>query len=392
LGLLNDSEPVRRSLDLPRKVLVKDITLREGFGSGLFGIGVEEMTKIAEKLDEMNFPAIQIEFRGHSDDVKRNFKIIKEHVVKAKLDIINLCFSKDWKEILDAATEVGVDSVCYSLPCSELEKKNSLRSESEAFERIVEAVEYGRGIGLETHLHIMDAPRTDIAFIKKACRTAIDTKVDGVGISDTWGVASPAAWRYLVGEVKKVTLDKPFSIHCHNDFGQALANTLAGVEAGADNVDASINGYGERSGMPSLDEVVAALTMLYGMETGIKLDRMVELYRLFEELTGIPTATTKPLVGKYAFSYHYDSRFTAYHVDPLLILPFSPKVVGNEPTILFTRYSGPVVLEEKLRNLKLEVTTDRIPHLLERAKQQLLREKKPFLTDQDIKALVWQIS
>jgi len=392
MGRLNNSKIIRRNLKLPHSVGVKDITLREGFGSGLLGLGVEKMARIAEKLDEMNLPVIQVEFRGYSDEVKRNFKIIKDHVRKAKLDIINLAFSDQWKETTDAAAEVGVDSVCLSLWCNELEMRHSIISETKVLERIVEVIQYSKDVGLETYFHIADAPRTDLEFMKKLCKVCIEAKVDGAGISDSWGIASPATWKYLVSEVKKATPGIPFSIHCHNDFGQALANTLAGIEAGADNVDVCINGYGERSGMPALDEVVGALTMLYGLKFDIRLDKMVELYRLFEELTGTPIAANKPLVGKYAFSYHYDSRFTYYHIDPLLILPFNPNIVGNGPTILLTRYSGSLVLKEKLRELGLELLPDKIPQFLERARQQLVQQERPFLQDDEIRALVEQVS
>jgi D-citramalate synthase len=168
------------------------------------------------------------------------------------------------------------------------------------------------------------------------------------------GAISPTAFRYLVKTIREALPDPvKLGIHCHNDYGLALANVCAALEAGAEFFDGVVNGLGERAGNTALDELVLSLEHLYDRRTGIRMERFGELARLVEDMSGNPIPPTKPIVGGNAFAHQLDNHIRGVAVDPALYEPYPPELVGNTRRFPLGRLSGEHAVRLKLRTLGL---------------------------------------
>ena len=157
-------------------------------------------------------------------------------------------------------------------------------------------------------------------------------------------------------------------LHCHNDFGLALANVFAGVRAGANLVDVTVNGLGDRSGNPSFAEVAIGLEVLYNVKTGIDLSGIYRLSKEVEEISRIPIPTNRPFVGKYAFTDEHESHINALQKDPFACQGIRPESIGNKRLYLLGKFTGPTVLKLKCMELGLALNNDDYPNVIEQIK------------------------
>jgi isopropylmalate/homocitrate/citramalate synthase len=179
------------------------------------------------------------------------------------------------------------------------------------------------------------------------------------------------------------------SAHCHNDFGLALANTYAALEAGAQAFDVSVNGLGERAGGAAVDEFLIGLWALYGIDIGINLAELTKISEWVAEASGIPIPVTKPVVGENAFLQKLDVHVAAARKAPFLFEPFEPEVVGRKRTLRYGVGSGLATLEEMLKELKLNVSPDELPELKRRLDREVQNAKHSISSDQ-LKAFALQ--
>jgi isopropylmalate/homocitrate/citramalate synthase len=226
---------------------------------------------------------------------------------------------------------------------------------------------------------------------------ATEGHMDSYVLVDTFGVCSPESISYLVREVKKRT-DKPIEVHCHNDFGLAVANSLAGIMAGADIIHTTVNGIGERSGNAALEEVAVALEVLYDVKTAIKFKKLRRLSKLVEEASKVLMPPHKPIVGDNIFTT--ESGIIAGWWEraskvrkPLEVYPFSPEYLGfDKVTIALGKGSGRASIIHRLKELELEIPSEeKIDQILERVKV-LSEEKKKLLTDEEFRSIVKQLT
>jgi isopropylmalate/homocitrate/citramalate synthase len=187
----------------------------------------------------------------------------------------------------------------------------------------------------------------------------------------------------VVAEAKKAAPGLTIGMHTHNDLGLAAANALAGVEAGASQVDVTINGVGARAGNATMAEVVVALESLYGVKTGVNLTKLTGLSRLFEEMARWPTPKDKPLVGDYAFTDASDTHSFLMQADPLLFAPVRPEVVGNRRRSHLDLKSGINTLRMRLIEIGLTIPEEGLPELWDRIQNELA-VKRRALTDKEI--------
>jgi 2-isopropylmalate synthase len=176
-------------------------------------------------------------------------------------------------------------------------------------------------------------------------------------------------------------------MHTHNDLGLATANALAGVEAGASQVDVTINGAGARSGNATMAEVVVAIESLYGVTTGIDLNKLTRLSKLFEELSGWPIPKDKPLVGDYAFSDASDTHSFLLAADPLLFAPVRPDLVGNQRRSHLDLKSGINTLRIRLQEIGLTIPEEDLGQIWARVEQELAAKRRA-LSEDEIRACV----
>jgi 2-isopropylmalate synthase len=191
------------------------------------------------------------------------------------------------------------------------------------------------------------------AFLAEVYGTAAEAGADHFGIADSTGIATPERIGELVTLVRKATGDRPVGVHCHDDFGLALANTLAGIFAGAVLADASVLGLGERAGNCCIEELALTLDLLYEIETGVLLDRMTALAEYVSEVARVPIPPAKAVVGADVFSQKLDMHVALSQSDPSLLEPYSPAVVGNRRRLRLGIGTGPIAARAKLAELGL---------------------------------------
>jgi len=263
------------------------------------------------------------------------------------------------------------------------------QADDQELAKIREAIRYAVGRGPLIAFSVVDATRTDLDFMKRVVVEAVAAGAERISIPDTAGVATPGTMRFLISQVTH-WVDVPVQVHCHNDFGLALANTLAAVEGGASIVDATVNGLGDRSGNAVLDEVAVALKFFYGVETGIKLDDLFSLSRYVQEITGVPLPFNKPFVGDNAFSHKLDIHIKRVMTYAPLFEPLLPETTGNRRVIPLGRHTGPFIVELKLKEHGLGADQEQIAEIVSQI-ERLALEKKASLTEDEFLSIVREV-
>ncbi len=229
----------------------------------------------------------------------------------------------------------------------------------------------------------MDATRTKRSFLKEVFTIAEEAGADYINIPDTVGVFSPKKMENLVNEISEV-VDIPIDVHCHNDFGLAVANSLFGVLGGAEQVQVTVNGVGERAGNASLQETVMGLEALLDKNTSINTKKLYEASKLVERLTGIQVQPNDPIVGDNAFSH--ESGIHAQGVisnsetfEPGMI---TPEMVGHKRELVPGKHAGRHSVKEILKDSGLEPTENELEEILDRVKE--LGDKGKRVTKADL--------
>lgn len=241
----------------------------------------------------------------------------------------------------------------------------SKRPVSQLFDTMVEQVQAARRAGGVVNLFMPESTRADIGHITRAAKAAEAAGASYVTLVDSQGVARPAAMAFLVRHLKANTGLK-VEVHCHNDFGLAVANVLAAYEAGADVLQVSLNGIGYRAGNASLESVAMALEVLYGVDTGLRLDLLVDTCRHVEAITGLANGYFKPIVGEGAFRFEQwgpIKDFTAAG-ERRHAFPFEPEVIGRVAEVVIGKWSDVAAVMQKLAEYGLTASADQAASIL----------------------------
>jgi 2-isopropylmalate synthase (EC 2.3.3.13) len=283
------------------KIRIFDTTLRDGEQAPGIDLTVEQKLKIARQLAKLGVDVIEAGFPASSEgEFEATKKILAE--VGDQVEVIGL--SRSVKQDVDKTIDSGLSSIHLFIATSDIHLKYKLKmTREQVLDRIYESVRYAKDHGMIVEFSPEDATRTEEDFLLTAVRTAIEAGADRINIPDTVGVMHPFKFYDLVSKVVSVAGSRIVSVHCHNDFGLATANSIAGVYAGARQVHVTVNGIGERAGNASLEEVVMALKKLMGYEVNVKTYLLYETSRLVSELTGVPVPYFKPIVGDNAFGH-----------------------------------------------------------------------------------------
>jgi isopropylmalate/homocitrate/citramalate synthase len=202
---------------------------------------------------------------------------------------------------------------------------------------------------------------------------------------DTTGAASPEAIRFLLEVMQQAGNGIPVEVHCHDDFGFATANTVAGALHGAEYVSTTVNGIGERAGNAPLEEVATSLAYLYGVETGLRLERLAELSALVERFSGVAVQRHKAVVGANAFSHESGLVVAGVVRDPFTAEAYAPELVGRRREIVLGKKSGRASIEAKLRELSADAADEvDVDAVLAAVKARSLAEERPIDDDEFI--------
>lgn len=369
---------------LSERIVLNDNSTREGEQASEVSLGVEGKLEVMRRLAEIGIPQAQCGYPGKSKTDREIVRRVRDEGIDLKLEGIASIMFDNWREEIDATIDSGVDILGIQYPMSDIRLRYVQKVErAEALRHCVEAVAYAHGRAPIIKFSGTDGLRADMSFAKQLFGAALDAGANRVCFPDTSGSAIPAAARYFVGEMADAFPSVPLQVHFHNDFGLALANTLAAVEAGAQIVDVSINGLGERAGNASLDEVVVALKLFYGVDLGIKTEMLKGLSELFAELAGVPVYTYKPLVGENAFAHKLDQHVKGILANPAVYEAIAPEAVGNSRRIPIGKYTGRFALQYKLSEMGMTATEAEIERIKEMVEVAAI-EKRAALTDTEL--------
>ncbi|MBC7113721.1 MAG: 2-isopropylmalate synthase [Candidatus Methanomethyliales bacterium] len=373
--------PIREKANFPERVYVFDTTLRDGEQTPGVCFTPDEKVEIAKKLDELGVDVIEGGFPVNSEEEIETVRRIKESGLRAKVCGLARCVIAD----IDACIKANVDRVHIFIATSDTHLKYKLRmDENKALEQAIAATEYVKSHGLECEFSCEDATRTPLDRLIRFYKSVEEYGADIHNVPDTVGVMEPEAMFYLISSLKR-ELKKPISVHCHNDFGMAVANTLAGVKAGAAQVHTTVNGLGERGGNASVEQTVAALTAMYNVKTNIRLNLLKETSRLVEKYSMIKLMPNFPIVGDNAFAHE-----AGIHVHGVLAKaesyePLTPEMVGQRRRIVMGKHTGKHAVASFVKE-KFNLTEDQIKEVVEKVKSLAVHKKK--IIEDDVVAVV----
>ncbi|HUT05163.1 MAG TPA: 2-isopropylmalate synthase [Nitrosopumilaceae archaeon] len=319
----------------PKKIRVLDSTLREGEQHPGVSFTNKQRIQIAWMLDYFGVDQIEISPIVSNDHKEAVKTIIKQGL---KADIIS--HGRALKEDIDVSLSCDAKWCAAYLGISDIHLKDKLRiTREQAMERAVETVEYAKSHGLKIRFTVEDGSRAEPEFLLKMCTAIEEAGVDRISLPDTVGILRPVGMYNFVKRVREV-VDVPLDAHVHNDIGFALANAFAACDAGVDQIHTTIDGIGERTGIPPLAEVSVALTYLYKSPNDFRLDMLQDLSRLIEDYTSIRPYDSKPIVGTSAYKHKAGTHLAAILKNPAAYEPIPPRAVGNRRRIVFGELAG----------------------------------------------------
>lgn len=330
-------------------IRVCDVTLRDGEQAVDAAFSLPHKVRIAKALTEMGVHQVQVAIAG--GDGPQAVRAIKESGVSTPLEVLVPLFTPTWHRDVEEIAAAGADAVQLLMRTSpEVLQQMGVPLER-VIPRVVEGVDRAKQAGVPTVTMASSfATQTRTSFLVDVLGAAVSAGADRVGICDTTGIGTPSGIRALTQAiVTSVTV--PVAVHCHDDFGLAVANTLAGLEAGATWAEVTVNGLGERAGNTSLAELVMALGVLYSADTGVRTERLVGLAGLVSAFTRRSLPPDQPIVGENAFAQKLDIHVQVAARNPELFEPFDPASVGNRRSIVVGKGSGVFALGAVLAGL-----------------------------------------
>jgi isopropylmalate/homocitrate/citramalate synthase len=389
----NFLKEIQENFTPPKKVLFHDITLRDGEQQAGVLFRKNDKIKIAQKLDEVGVSRIEVGMPAVSSDDKAAVKAIAAAGLNAKIFSFARCMKRD----VDLALECDVDGVIMEIPSSDhlLEYGYGWTVEK-AINLSVEATKYAGEHGLHVAFFTIDSTRAKFeTFWNIVNSVATQGHMDSYVLVDTFGVCSPEAIRFLVKEVKK-RIDKPIEVHCHNDFGLGVANSIAGVMAGAEIVHTTVNAIGERNGNAALEESAAALELLYGVKTDATIPKLRELSKLVEDLSSIKTPPHKPIVGDNTYTTESGIiagwwQLASSAGKPLEVYPINPAFLGfDRIDIALGKGSGRPSIKHRLKKIGREVPDEKINEIIQKVKL-FAESNKKLLTDEEFISIIDEV-
>jgi 2-isopropylmalate synthase len=377
------------------KIFIFDTTMRDGEQSPGASMSLEEKIQISKVLDEMGIDIIEAGFPIASPG---DFEAVSE-ISKSLKKSIPCGLSRHSKKDIDACNESLKFAERFRIhtfiSTSPLHMKHKLNmSPDEVYETIKEHVTYARNFTDDVEWSCEDGTRTDLDYMCKTVELAIKSGAKTINIPDTVGYSAPSEYTKTILHLKNnvPNIDKAIlSTHTHNDLGLAVANALAGVQAGVRQIECTINGIGERAGNAALEEVVMAIKTrndLFPYETGVKTELISKASKIVSNATGFPVQFNKAIVGKNAFSHeagiHQDGMLKNRETYEIM----TPESVGVKKTsLVMGKHSGRHAFKDKLNDLGYaDITDDVIQAAF--GKFKILADKKKHIYDEDIISLI----
>ena len=376
---------VRKDLILPPKVEIHDATLRDGEQTPGVVFSIDDKLRIASKMDEIGVDRIEAGMPAVSPQDAEAIKEISKLGLKSRI----YTFARALKTDIDMALECGAQGVIIEVPIGYPKLVTQFGwTWEDVFKKSRDVINYAREQGLHAVFFPYDTTRARPEDLASLCNAIMaESPPDAIGIVDTMGCATPEAIKYMVRWVKDMT-GLPIEIHTHNDFGMGVATELAAVTAGAECVHSCGNGLGERTGNAALEELILGLDLLYGYELGYRLDKLPELGAMLSELSNVPIARNKPVLGHGNFIRESGIGIQYVMHDPLVMFGTHPALTGRTGEVVLGKKSGKASITYKMEELGLGALADeQAAEVLVRVKSKGI-EKRDMLSDEEFRGIV----
>ncbi len=370
------------------RVRIFDTTLRDGEQTPGISLTPEHKLSIAKKLDALGVDAIEAGFPVISEGEMAGVKLITSAGLSCEIAGLTRTIRKD----IDAAVSGGLKYIHAFIATSDIHLKDKLKmTREQALERAIDAVEYGKSLGLQVEFSAEDATRTDREFLRTVFGAVASAGADRIDIPDTVGYSTPEYMAAITRDAIDAT-GLPVSVHCHNDFGLAVANALSGIHAGAACAHVTINGIGERAGNASLEEFSMALQCLpFGKkyETGIKSELIYETSRYVSKLVGMQVQPNKAIVGDNAFGHESGIHTHGILNNPLTYEPISPELVGRKRWLQVGKHAGIHGMNAILDEYGIRPTGAQSKQILDAVK--ILGDQGKLITDVELLSIATDV-
>jgi isopropylmalate/homocitrate/citramalate synthase len=380
-GELNEAA-VSASAAQPERVGIYDTTLRDGEQSVGVVFDPEQKLRIAEALDRLGVNRIEAGFPRVSEQDARAIELIAGAGLRAEI----WGFARAVPADVEALLGLGVRAAVIEAPVSDAKLEAYGISRPKLLERVRTAVSHAVADGVKIAFFGVDGTRGEFGFMAEVYRLAVEAGASEVVVVDTLGVATPeAAATFVVAAREWVGEGVPIHWHGHNDFGLGTAIAIAAVRAGAEWVQGTVNGIGERAGNANIAEVGLALEALYGISTDLDYGRVREVSALVRELAGHEMEPWKSLVGENLFTRESGAVASQFH-DPPSVEPYSSRVVGAERGLVLGKKSGLDSIRIRAEELGIDVPEESRAELLQAVKR-LGEEKHGLVGDEEFRRL-----
>ena len=345
-------------------IKIFDTTLRDGEQTPGVDITSDQKVEIAIKLDELGVDVIEAGFpvvsEGEIDAIKRIRKL------GLKAEICGL--ARTVKNDIDKAIDCDLNYIHTFIATSDIHLQYKLKmSREQVLDKAIFAVEYAKKHGLKVEFSAEDATRSDRNYLNQIFKAVAETGADRLDIPDTVGYATPKYISELVKDVIDAT-KLPVSVHCHDDFGLAVANSIAGFESGASCAHVTINGLGERAGNASLEEVVMALQCLYNYQHNINTSILYDVSKFVSNTMGIIVQPNKAIIGENAFGHESGIHTHGILNNPLTYEPISPELVGRKRWLQAGKHAGAHGIKAILEEFGIDTTDEQLKQIVNRQK------------------------
>jgi 2-isopropylmalate synthase len=376
-----------------RRVQIFDTTLRDGEQSPGISLSVEEKLEVAHQLARLKVDVIEAGFpitsEGDFEAVSRIAAEVKGPVIAG----LSRIHERDIERAWEAVQWSGRPRIHTFVGTSDLHIEHQMRSNrEEILRRAGEAVRFAKSLCENVEFSPMDATRTDIGYLAEVVAAAVEAGADVVNIADTVGYTTPAEFSAFLRELQErvpALGDRILSVHCHDDLGLAVANSLAGVQAGARQVEVAVNGIGERAGNASLEEVVMALVTRhdhYGVTVGVETRQLANTSRMVSNMTGYDVPPNKAVVGRNAFLHESGIHQDGVLKDRRTFEIMTKEDIGLEGTNIFLgKHSGRHALKDALEELGYTLEGEVLRRAFVRFKE--IADHKKTVTAADLEAI-----
>ena len=342
MGMASDAAPGSP----PR---ISDCTLRDGEQQAGLVFSRQSKVAIAAMLDGLGVHDVEVGTPAVSEDDRAAIEEIAASGLRATVSALARATEAD----IELVAGTGADAVRISFPISARQRAAKLHvDDGQYVSESLRISRYAKKLGLQVVFSPYDTTRADLRLLERLLRAfRRDGCVDRVRLVDTVGAASPEGIRFLVGFMREAVGDIPIEVHCHNDFGLGTANTIAAALAGADYLSVTVNGLGERAGNTPLEEVVLALKVLYGIDTGVATQRLKRVSDEVQRLSGVAVQPHKAVVGANCFRHETGTVVAGLVRDPFTAEPYAPEVVGQQRRVILGKLSGAASIRYKMAEL-----------------------------------------